>query len=173
MPGGDSGGGTGSGKTKGEAMQGTLGRIVLGFVAAAISVLIVHQTIVYVLGMYGMTRGVPWNLQRLGYGPFPAVPLVANVVFWGGLWGIVFALVYNWLPGSISWLKGLIFGLLIVLISNWTLLPLIRQHLFNYPPQPLFSGFNPTAMLAVVLIVGGFGLGLGIIYGLIARPREA
>ena len=45
-------------------MQGTLGRIVLGFIAAAISVLIVHQSIIYVLGMYGMTRSVPWNLRR-------------------------------------------------------------------------------------------------------------
>jgi len=97
--------------------------------------------------------------------------LLANTVFWGGLWGIVFALIYNWLPGGWSWLKGLIFGLLIVLISNWTMLPLIRQYAFNYPPQPLFSGFNPQTMLAVVLIVGGFGLGLGIIYGLIG-PRD-
>ena len=152
-------------------MQGTLGRIVLGFIAAAISVLIVHQGIVYVLGMYGMTRGVPWNMAPIKYGPVPWLPLLANTVFWGGLWGIVFALIYNWLPGGWSWLKGLIFGLLIVLISNWTMLPLIRQYAFNYPPQPLFSGFNPQTMLVVVLIVGGFGLGLGIIYGLIG-PRD-
>ena len=31
-------------------MHGTLGRIVLGFIAAAISVLLVHQAIVYGLG---------------------------------------------------------------------------------------------------------------------------
>jgi hypothetical protein len=154
-------------------MQGTLGRVVLGFIAAVISVLIVHQTIVYVLGLYGMSRSVPWSMRPLGYGPFPWVPTVANVAFWGGLWGILFALIYKWLPSSISWLKGLIFGLLIVLVSNWTLLPLIRQYAFNYPPQPLFSAMNPQVMLAVVLIVGGFGLGLGIIYGLIARDRAA
>ena len=39
-----------------------------------------------------------------------------------------------------AWLKGLIFGHLIVMISNWTLLPMIRQYIFNYPPQPLFAG---------------------------------
>jgi hypothetical protein len=154
-------------------MQGTLGRIVLGFIAAVISVLIVHQTIVYVLGMYGMSRSVPWSMQPLGYGWFPRMPTIANVAFWGGLWGILFALVYDWLPSRMAWLKGLIFGLIIVVISNWTLLPLIRQHIFNYPPQPLFSGLNPTVMLAVVLIVGGFGLGLGIIYGLIGRTQNA
>src|SRR5262245_23764966 len=80
----------------GKAMQGTLGRVVLGFIAAVISVLIVHQTIVYVLGLYGMSRSVPWSMRPLGYGPFPWVPTVANVAFWGGLWGILFALIYKW-----------------------------------------------------------------------------
>ena len=37
-------------------MQSTIGRAVLGFIAAAISVLIVHQTIVYALGLYGIVR---------------------------------------------------------------------------------------------------------------------
>ena len=39
--------------------------------------------------------------------------------------------------------------------------------------QVLFSGYNPTRMLITVLIVGGFGLGLGIIYGLIGRSQTA
>ena len=98
-------------------MQGTLGRIVLGFIAAAISVLIVHQGIVYVLGMYGMTRGVPWNMAPIGM-VVPWLPLLANTVFWGGMWGVVFALIYNWLPGGWSWLKGLIFGLLVVISAT-------------------------------------------------------
>lgn len=160
----------------GEAMQGTLGRIVLGFLAAAISVLVVHQGIVYVLGMSGMTRGVPWNLQPIKYGPLPWLPLLANSVFWGGLWGVVFALVYDRLPGGMAWLKGLIFGILVVIFSNWIFLPLIRQYAFNYPPQPLFAGFNgsnPMVLLPGFLILAGFGLGLGIIYGLLARPRDA
>ena len=40
-------------------------------------------------------------------------------------------LIYNWLPGGMAWLKGLIFGLLIVVVSNWTLLPLIRPDVFS------------------------------------------
>ena len=86
----------------------------------------------------------------------------------------MFALLYNWLPGRWSWLKGLIFGILVVILSNWIFLPLIRQYAFNYPPQPLFSGFNgsnPMVLLPGFLILAGFGLGLGIIYGLI-RPRD-
>lgn len=150
--------------------------MVLGFIAAAISVLIVHQGIVYLLGMYGLARGVPWNLAPIKYGPFPWLPLLANSVFWGGLWGAVFGLLYNVLPGTWSWLKGLIFGILVVIFSNWIFLPLIRQYAFNYPPQPLFAGFkgdNPMVLLPGFLILAGFGLGLGIIYGLIARNRDA
>lgn len=155
-------------------MQTAIGRAVLGFVAAAISVLVVHEAIVYLLGRYGMTRAVPWSLAPLGYGPFATLPLLANKVFWGGLWGVVFALLLDRLPGVATWQKGLIFGLIIVVVSNWIGLPLIRQHFFNYPPQPLFAGFNgsnPMVLLPGALILGGFGLGLGILYGLLARPR--
>jgi hypothetical protein len=157
-------------------MTGAFGRIVLGFIAAAISVVAVHQTIVYVLGMYGLARGVPWNMRPIGYGPVPWLPLLANSVFWGGLWGAVFGLFYNLWPGGWSWLKGLIFGILVVIFSNWIFLPLIRQYVFGFPPQPLFAGFNgsnPMVLLPGFLILAGFGLGLGIIYGIIARTRDA
>jgi len=155
-------------------MQGTLGRAFLGFIAAAIAVLAVHQTIIYALGLYGMTRSVPWTMRPLGYGPLPWLPITVNSVFWGGLWGVVFALIYDWLPGGWSWLKGLFFGILVVILSNWIFLPLIRQYLFNYPPQPLFAGFNgsnPMVLVPGFLVLAGFGLGLGIVYGLIARRQ--
>lgn len=157
-------------------MQGTFGRMVLGFIAAALSVLIVHQTIIYVLGMNGVTRSVPWSLRALGYGPVPAVPVLVNNLFWGGLWGVVFALLYNVLPGTWSWLKGLVFGFLVLIFSNWIFLPLIRQYVFNYPPQRLFSGFDGSNFMVLwpgIVVLGGFGLGLGIIYGLLARDRDA
>jgi hypothetical protein len=149
-------------------MQGIVGRIVLGFVAAAISVLIVHEGIIYGLTYYGVIKGTPWGLQPI---PPWSVPRLANNVFWGGLWGVLFALVYDWIPGGMSWLKGLIFGLFIVVVSNWILLPLIKGQYFGVPNQVLFGGWNPTRMWIVAAIVGGFGLGLGIIYGLIG-PRD-
>jgi hypothetical protein len=156
-------------------MSTSLGRAALGLVAGALSVLLVHQTVVYLLTAFGLIRGVPWNLQPLGYGLLPKIPILANGMFWGGMWGVVFALVYRLLPGGASWLKGLIFGVLVVILSNWIFLPLIRHHVFGFPAQPLFAGFNgsnPMVLLPGFLILTGFGLGLGIIYGLIARDRE-
>ena len=100
------------------------------------------------------------------------VPRLINNIFWGGLWGALFGLIYDRLPGGMAWLKGLIYGLLIVVVSNWILLPLIRAQIFGQPNQVLFGGLNPQRMLASVVIVGGFGLGLGIIYGLIDASRR-
>ena len=154
-------------------MQGTFGRIVLGFIAAALSVLIVHEGIIYLLaqqGLVDLNRLPVWSMR-----PVPPwdVPTIGNRIFWGGLWGILFALVYQWVPGGWAWLKGLIFGLFIVVVSNWILLPLIRGRYFGVGDPALFGGYNPQRMLITVAIVGSFGLGLGIIYGLIARNRTA
>jgi hypothetical protein len=149
-------------------MQGTIGRIVLGFVAAAISVVVVHETIIYGLTQAGWIRGTGWGMQPI---PPWGVPRLINNIFWGGLWGVLFALVYDWVPGGMAWLKGLIFGLFIVVVSNWILLPLIKGQVFGQANQVLFNAWDGWRMLMVACIVGGFGLGLGIIYGLIGPKR--
>ena len=130
------------------------------------SVLIVHESIIYLLTQAAVIPGTPWGMQ-----PIPPwnVPRLLNNVFWGGLWGVLFALLYNWIPGGAGWLKGLVFGLLIVVVSNWLLLPIIKGQVFGVPGQVLFSGYNPVRMLITVAIVGGFGLGLGVIYGLVPK----
>jgi hypothetical protein len=148
----------------GKEMQGIPGRIILGFVAAAISVVVVHEGIILILSQYGLIRATAWGMQAM---PPWGVPRLINNIFWGGLWGVLFALVYDWIPGGASWLKGLIFGLCIVVVSNWILLPLIKSRVFGQSNLVLFNGWDHRIMLAVVCIVGGFGLGLGIIYGVL------
>ena len=152
-------------------MQGAIGRMVLGFVAAAISVLAVHETIIFLLNAAGYIPGRGWSMTPAI--PPWGVPRLINNVFWGGLWGVLFALLYERIPGSMAWLKGLIFGLFIVVVSNWILLPLIKGQVFGQANQVLFGGWNPQRMLIVACILGGFGIGLGVIYGLIARRRAA
>lgn len=154
-------------------MQGIVGRIALGFIAGVIAVLIVHEGIIYLLGVAGYipppNRGWSMTPAIPPYG----VPRLVNNAFWGGLWGVLFALLCNWIPGGMSWLKGLIFGLFIVVVSNWLLLPLIKGRVFGQANQVLFGGWDPTRMLITIAIVGGFGLGLGIVYASIARDRAA
>jgi hypothetical protein len=150
-------------------MQGFIGRIVLGFVAAAITVVVVHESIIYALATAGFMPNRAWSMTPAI--PPWGVPRLINNIFWGGLWGVLFALAYDKIPGGASWLKGLIYGLFIVVVSNWTLLPLIKGRVFGQANQVLFSGWDPQRMLVVVCIIGGFGIGLGIIYGLIARKQ--
>ena len=147
--------------------------LLLGFIAGAIAVAIFHQTVVYVLVATGMlpATSIPWNMKA--YGPL-GVPTIVNSMFWGGLWGALFGVIWDKLPGGAMWLRGLIYGLIIVVVSNWTLLPLIRAHVFgvtNAAQIALFSGGDPKRMLNTVLIQMGFGIGLAIIFNVIAKAR--
>jgi hypothetical protein len=151
------------------AMDGTLGRIALGFAAAAFSVILAHEGIVYGLAEAGLIGRAAWDMQPM---PPWGVPRLVNNMFWGGLWGALFALAYDWVPGGSAWLKGLIYGLFIAVAGSWIVVPLIKGRVFGQPDQLLFGGLNPGRMLSTILVVGGFGLALGVIYGLL-RPRPA
>jgi hypothetical protein len=144
------------------------GRIVLGFIAGAITVVTFHEGMIHLLATAGYFPNRAWSMTPAI--PPWGVPRLLNNVFWGGLWGVLFALVYSWIPGGWAWLKGVIYGFLMVVVSNWLLLPLIKGRLFDQPNQVLFSGWDAQRMLLTIAIVCGFGLGLGIIYGLM-RPR--
>ena len=81
-------------------MQGTIGRIVLGFIAAAISVVVVHEGIIYLLNAGGYIPSRGWSMTPAI--PPWGVPRLVNNVFWGGLWGVLFALVYE-LDSRAAW----------------------------------------------------------------------
>jgi hypothetical protein len=144
--------------------------MVLGLIAAVLAVAVVHEGIIYGLTQAGWIRGTAWGMQPI---PPWGVPRLVNNIFWGGLWGALFGLLYDWLPGRVAWLKGLFYGLSIVVVSSWILLPLIKGQVFGQPNQMLFGGWNPQRMLASAIIVGGYGLALGVIYGFIKKLRSA
>lgn len=151
-------------------MQVSLGRnIVFGFIAAAIAVVTVHQGIVWLLAQLQVIKAQPWGLSVV---PPYGVPQIVNGMFWGGLWGALFAVVNDKLPGSAMWIKGLIYGWIILVVSNWVLLPLIKGQVFGQSGQVLFAGSDPKSMLAGLCILGGFGLALGLIYGLLTGKRS-
>ena len=138
-------------------MQGAVGRIVLGFIAAVVSVLIVHQVIVYALGMYGLTRSVPWSMRPLGYGWFPWVPTIVNSAFWGGLWGILAAFVVPRLPGALSGVLGwVLFAAIIVTLVNWFVVLPIKG-------APMGGGFRMPGVVVVPIVYGFWGLGMWLI----------
>ncbi len=129
--------------------------LLLGFVAAGVSVLTIHEILVFLLKKAGfLPSATPWSVKPIG--PWN-VPTIVNSVFWGGLWGIVYVLIRDFLPFEFVWEKGWAFGILIAFVSNFTLLPLIKG-------KPLFMGANYSLIGCVLLILSGFGIVTALLF---------
>jgi hypothetical protein len=134
-------------------------RLVFGFLAGALSVLLAHQVMVLALSALGLIQAVPYSMRAV---PPLGIPTIANSVFWGGLWGVLFALIADRLPLRALWLKGLLFGLLGPLLANWFVVAPLKG-------QPVAGGFVLARMWPGVLILGAFGIGIALIYSLLQR----
>jgi hypothetical protein len=83
--------------------------LALGFVAGFIAVPLGHQVMSYIFWLTIPGRAFPWNMAP-NPGAF-GLPAVVNLSFWGGVWGILWAIVQNFLPrGWISWIVAILFG---------------------------------------------------------------
>src|SRR5688572_11812263 len=79
-------------------------RLVWGFVAGFIAVLLFHQPALAFLSQVGFTQAVTYSFKATA--PF-GVPQVISLAFWGGVWGAVFAAVERRFPRrNLSWLYG-------------------------------------------------------------------
>ena len=98
-------------------------RIMLGFAAGALAVPVFHQAALALLHATGIGPAA-WNMVPVP--PF-GVPALLSAAFWGGLWGIVLALVKPRLPrgGAAYWLAALAFGAVLpTLVVYLVVLPL-------------------------------------------------
>ena len=129
--------------------------LLIGCVAGAIAVAIFHQGMVLILYSLGYAPNAPYSMNPVK--PW-SVPTVFNQMFWGGVWGMVYALIVDRLPKS--WpmiLVGFCFGLIGPVLFGWTVMATIRG-------QAMFAGFVPMGMLRSVLINGCWGIGLALIF---------
>lgn len=141
-------------------------RIVLGFIAAAISVLTFHQAMweaLHVLNLPGLGMPPPYPTRPVP--PF-GVPLILDLCFWGGLYGIVFGLLLPRMTAPL-WLCGLVLGIIAALVGM-LVVPAIKG-------LPIGAGWVPLNWLRSFLINGFWGIGVGIILPLMLRrqPRLA
>jgi hypothetical protein len=138
-------------------------RGLLGFVAAAISVLTFHQgmwALLHALDLPGLGMPAPYPID--GVPPF-AVPRVLNLCFWGGLYGVVFGLLvpkFTW-P---LWLCGLITGIIAALVGMFIVAAI--------KGQPIGAGWVLLSWVRSFLINGSFGVGLGLIFPLLASKAR-
>jgi len=147
-------------------------RLLIGFVAAAVAVLLVHQPIIAALAAAKVIPAVAFNMEPFKTAPaaiaqafsavgFNGFPTLFNLMFWGGLWGVLYGAVLAPLPQA-AWLKGLLLGAIVVVAGNWLLVPLIKGGV-------LFGGFDPKRMAITALINVPFGIATGLIYGALRR----
>ncbi|HRJ69255.1 MAG TPA: hypothetical protein PK812_06565 [Beijerinckiaceae bacterium] len=141
------------------AQQDLVRKLVFGFLAGALAVLVFHQATIFMLGVLKVIpAGNAWSFR-----PNPwRVPVLVNSMFWGGLWGIAYTFVQNRLPRS-RWLGGFVFGVLgPALVGSWLVVALLKGN-------PVFAGFAPPRLLIGALINGVFGIGVAVFHDLIGR----
>ncbi len=126
-------------------------RAAQGFLAGALSVLIVHQAIWALLHWAGM---MPPAYPMRAVGPLH-VPLVLDLAFWGGVWGLVFGLALPHLPAAPAWLLGLGLGACAILVAWFVVAPLHGA--------PIGNGFTGRGMFISLAINLPWGIGAALI----------
>lgn len=140
--------------------------LAFGFLCAFLAVFFFHQAVI------GFYHGMGWGPNPpFRQTPIPplGVPQIWNACFWGGMWGILFALLEPKRPAFLPlWLFAVIFCLALPLVLGaWIVVPLIKG-------LPLFANGNTTAMLRSLAIYAVWGIGLAIFWrGLPAVFRKA
>jgi hypothetical protein len=131
-------------------------RLVVGFVAGSLAVLTFQSGLVAVLHAAGALPFAPWRMTPVP--PF-GVPQSLSAAFWGGLWGVAYALLEPRLTARLGWWAGgLAFGAVLPVLVLWlVVLPL--------KGQPVGGGFAPPSrVLLTVVIHAVFGLGTAILF---------
>ncbi len=154
-------------------------RIVIGFIAAVLAVLLVHQPIIWGFIKAGLITAPPngpapavYNMAAFGGAPvvianafkgfgFTGFPVLFNQMFWGGMWGVAYSLVNTKIPGP-TLVKGLLYGLFMLVVANWIVIPAIRG-------TPMFAGLVPVRMAVGATINIGFCVALALIYSALRR----
>jgi len=138
-------------------------RLAFGFIAGAAAVLTFHQGMVLLLHLLGQIPNFPWSMRPIA--PF-GVPAIVNQMFWGGLWGMLFAVVAPRSPLSNDIASGAVFGLLGPwLLGNGVLVPLFKGGAYLF-------GLNPQNMWRGALIGTAFGIGIAVFMRLLSRGQS-
>ncbi|MDD5711206.1 MAG: hypothetical protein PHY31_00445 [Smithellaceae bacterium] len=140
------------GMTDGNLASEIAKAVVLGFIAGFCATLIFHQLSLEILWLAGISPFSPFSMVPTK--PF-GVPAVISLSFWGGVWGIVLALIHGYFPERGYWLTVFIFGgILPSLVALFMVLPM--------KGQPMGGGWHPTLLLTAFVINGLWGVGTAI-----------
>jgi len=141
----------------------TLSRwVIAGFLSGAVSVLIFHQGAVAIFHALAFTSRQPWVMQATA--PF-GVPQVWSLAFWGGVWGVLLAVLLARLETARFLVAATLFGAVLPTLVAWFVVAPLKG-------QPLGGGFAPAGIALALVANGLWGLGTGIGLALFGRaPR--
>ncbi len=130
-------------------MSNTQSNAIAGFIAGALGVLIVMQLAWLILYMVGILPIAPFPMNAtrpLG------VPQIISMAFWGGLWGVVYALFADRAAGGRpEWMLGVMLGVAASLVQFF-IVPLIAGG--------AMAGGGSVGFIVVVLVLNGiWGIG--------------
>jgi hypothetical protein len=139
----------------------TVQALIAPFLAGFLAVLIFHQGVWAMFAAAGKTPSPAWSMTRTG--PLQ-VPAVLNAAFWGGIWGLIMALVV------VPQLQGRI-GYWPVCIGLGGLLTSLVALLVVFPAKGMrfAAGWNPAIWLFALLVNAAWGFGFGLLWPLLGR----
>jgi hypothetical protein len=125
----------------------------LAFLAGVLAVPIFHQILLLILHAAGIVPFAPFSTaptKPLG------VPDVVSISFWGGVWGVIFALTLpRWFSGAAYWIAALVAGgVALTLVFMFVVWPL---KFGDFPP-------NPGGLFAIgFLLNAAWGIGWALL----------
>src|SRR5262252_607239 len=107
--------------------------LVRAFIAGALAVPVFHQIMFLVLHAAGIVPVSPFDMTPTR--PF-GVPALISISFWGGVWGVIFALTLpRWFRGVAYWIAALVAGgVALTLVFMFVVWPL---KVGGRPPDPV------------------------------------
>jgi len=145
------------------AQTGFLGRSLAGFIAGFFATLVFHQLALTILWVLGVAPFGPFSMALTQ--PFK-VPAVISLALWGGVWGVLFALVDRRFPrGAGYWVTAFLFGAILPsLVALLMVLPL--------KGRPMGGGWHLSLLVTALFINGAWGVGTGLIVKVLRKSRH-
>ncbi len=128
---------------------------VRGFFAGALSVITAMAATWWLMraGGYMPANANPLWSWTPPVAPF-GIPRVINVMFWGGVWGLVLSLLFRGLSGAKYWLAWFIAGAIAVAGTAIFIVPMIKGEAMR--------ALTAESLLRSGFLNGMFGLGAGL-----------
>jgi hypothetical protein len=135
----------------------------LAFVAGFLAVPLFHQPMLALLHACGVTPAAPYATRPLA--PL-GVPQVLSQSFWGGVWGVVLALVAPRFPrGGAYWAAAAVFGAVALSLVAWFVVAPLKG-------LAVAAGGRPAAIATGLLVNGAWGLGTALLLAAFRRAAR-